>query len=230
MKCSFFQAAVVLILLYGCTTWTLTKRLEKKLDGNYTRMLRAILNKSWRQQLTKHQLYGHLSPITKTIQVRRTRLAGPEPHHHKQFNDIPRALYIYIYIYKDGCCRFKKRIRIKIGRSTKIYLFCSYIRVKYIFPACCFRHKAQGFFNGVLNDTWTHSCFQYKWLLSGQIGLYRGPCSSFLECVLFWSASPVFNIWYVYHIYPTPPLGQDMTQGQFFKRSLTGLNSEFSFS
>ena len=26
---------------------TLTKRLEKKLDGNYTRMLRAILNKSW---------------------------------------------------------------------------------------------------------------------------------------------------------------------------------------
>ena len=32
------------------------------------------------------------------------------------------------------------------------------------------------------------------------------------------------------HIYPTPPLGQDMTQGQFFKQSLTGLNSEFSFS
>ena len=29
---------------------------------------------------------------------------------------------------------------------------------------------------------------------------------------------------------PTPPLGQDMIQGQFFKRSLTGLNSEFSFS
>ena len=46
MKRSFFQAAVVLILLYGCTTWTLTKRMEKKLDSNYTRMLRAILNKS----------------------------------------------------------------------------------------------------------------------------------------------------------------------------------------
>ena len=46
MKRSFFQAAVTSILLYGCTTWTLTKRLEKKLDGNYTRMLRAILNKS----------------------------------------------------------------------------------------------------------------------------------------------------------------------------------------
>ncbi len=35
MKCNFFQAAVVSILPYGCTTWTLTKGLDKKLDGNY---------------------------------------------------------------------------------------------------------------------------------------------------------------------------------------------------
>ena len=76
MKHSFFQAAVVSILLYGCTTWTLTKRLEKKLDGNYTRMLPVILNNSWGQHPTKHQLYGHLLPITKSIQVRRTRHAG----------------------------------------------------------------------------------------------------------------------------------------------------------
>ena len=76
MKRSFFQAAVASILLYGCTTWMLTKRLEKKLDGNYTRMLRAILNKSWWQHPTRHQLYGHLPLITKTIQVRRTRHAG----------------------------------------------------------------------------------------------------------------------------------------------------------
>ena len=62
--------------LFVCTTWTLTKRLEKKLDGNYTRILRAILNKSRRQHPTRHQLYGHLPPITKTIQVRRTRHAG----------------------------------------------------------------------------------------------------------------------------------------------------------
>ena len=76
MKRSFFQAAVVSILLYGCTTWTLTKRLKKKLDGNYTRMLGAILNKSRRQHPTRHQLYGHLPPIIKTIQVRRTRHTG----------------------------------------------------------------------------------------------------------------------------------------------------------
>ena len=76
MKRSFLQAAVVSILIYGCTTWTLTKRMEKKLDGNYTRILRAILNKSWRQHPTKQQLYGHLPPISKTIKIRRTRHAG----------------------------------------------------------------------------------------------------------------------------------------------------------
>ena len=50
--------------------------MEKKLDGNYTRMLWVILNKSWRQHPTKQQLYSHLPPITKTIQVKRTRHTG----------------------------------------------------------------------------------------------------------------------------------------------------------
>ena len=76
MKRSFFHAVVGSILPYGCTTWTRTKRLEKKQDGNYTKMLRAILNKSWRQHPTRHQLYGHLPPITKIIQVRRIRHVG----------------------------------------------------------------------------------------------------------------------------------------------------------
>ncbi len=44
IKQDFFQAVAMSVLLYGCTKRTLTKRVEKKLDGNYTRMLRAILN------------------------------------------------------------------------------------------------------------------------------------------------------------------------------------------
>ena len=52
------------------------KPMEKKLDGNYTRMLPEILNKFWRQHRTKKLLYGHLPPIMKTIHVRRTRQAG----------------------------------------------------------------------------------------------------------------------------------------------------------
>ena len=75
MKRIFFQAAVVSIMLYWCTTWTLTKRMEKTLDGNYTRMLWIILNKSWRQHPTKKHLYGHLPPIAKTINIKGIRYA-----------------------------------------------------------------------------------------------------------------------------------------------------------
>ena len=43
MRCSFFQAVVVSILLYGCTTWTLTKWLEKKLDKNTASNIKQVL-------------------------------------------------------------------------------------------------------------------------------------------------------------------------------------------
>ena len=76
LKSNFFQLAVVSVLLYGCTTLTLTKHREKKLDRNCPRMLQAILNKSWNQHTTTHQLYIHLLPISKTIQIRQTRYAG----------------------------------------------------------------------------------------------------------------------------------------------------------
>ena len=105
----FFQAAVTSILLYGCTTWTLTKRLEKKLDGNYTRMLRAILNKSWQQHPTRHQLYGHLPPITKTIQVRRTRHAG---HCWRSRDELIRDVLLWIPTHG----------RAKAGRPARTYI------------------------------------------------------------------------------------------------------------
>ena len=76
MKRSFFQAAIVSILLYGCTTLTLNKRLEEMLHSNYTKMLQNILNRSSRLHPAKQQLYSHLPPITKTIQIRGTRHAG----------------------------------------------------------------------------------------------------------------------------------------------------------
>ena len=46
MKRSFFQAAVVSILLYGCTTWTLTKRLEKNVASNIEQVLEATPHKA----------------------------------------------------------------------------------------------------------------------------------------------------------------------------------------
>ena len=108
MKNSFFQAAIVSILLYGCTTWTLTKHGEK-FDGNYTRMLTAILNKSWRQHPQKQQLYGHLPYITKTIKVRRTRHAG---HCWKSRDELVR----------DALLRTSSHRRAKAGRPAWTYI------------------------------------------------------------------------------------------------------------
>ena len=109
MKRSFFQAAIVSILLYGCTTWTLTKRLEKRFDDNYTRMLRAILNRSWRQHPTKQQLYGSLPPITKTIQIRRTKHAG---HCWRSRDELISDLILWTLIHS----------RAKAGRPARAYL------------------------------------------------------------------------------------------------------------
>ena len=85
------------------------KRLEKKLDGNYKRMLRAILNKSWQQHPTRHQLYGHLPPITKTIQVRRTRHAG---HCWRSRDELIRDVLLWIPTHG----------RAKAGRPARTYI------------------------------------------------------------------------------------------------------------
>ena len=130
MKRSFFQALVMKILLYGCTTWTLTKRLEKKLDGNYTRLLRVILNKSWRQHPTRHQLYGHLPPITKTIQVRRTRLAG---HCWRSKGELINDVLLWIPTYG----RAKKDDQLE-------HTYSSYVRIQDVALKTCQRRWTIG--------------------------------------------------------------------------------------
>ena len=52
------------------------KHVEKRLSGNYSRMLHAVLNKFWKQHSTKQQLYSHSPLILQTIQVRQTRYIG----------------------------------------------------------------------------------------------------------------------------------------------------------
>ena len=62
------------------STWTLvrtlTKTLESKLDGTYTRMLITALNLSWRQHPTKVQLYGNIHPLTTIFREHRMRFVG----------------------------------------------------------------------------------------------------------------------------------------------------------
>ena len=76
LKIQFFRSTVETVLLYGSNTWTLTKALTRKLDGTYTRLLRAAINVSWRQHLTNKELYGNLPKVTDTIKERRLRFSG----------------------------------------------------------------------------------------------------------------------------------------------------------
>ena len=52
LKRNFFRATVESVLVPGSILCTMTSALEKKIDGSYTRMLRAALNKSWIDHLS----------------------------------------------------------------------------------------------------------------------------------------------------------------------------------
>ena len=56
-------------------------------------MLRELLNNTWRQHPTMQQLYGHIPPITKIIQVRTTRHAG---HCWKSGDDLKSDMLLWI--------------------------------------------------------------------------------------------------------------------------------------
>ena len=61
------------------------------------------------QHPTRHQLYGHLPPITKTIQVRRTRHAG---HCWRSRDELIRDVLLWIPTHG----------RAKAGRPARTYI------------------------------------------------------------------------------------------------------------
>ena len=72
-------------------------------------MRRDLLNKSWKQHPTKQQLYGHISPISKTIQIRRTKHAG-----HCWRSKDWLISDVLPWTLSHGCA--------SVGRPTRIYL------------------------------------------------------------------------------------------------------------
>ena len=97
------------IPIYRRTTSTLTKRRAKKLDSNDTRMLWAVLNTSWRQHSTKQQLLGLIPPITKTIDVRRTRHTR---HCWRSKDELIRDVLLWIPSHGPA----------KVGRPARTYI------------------------------------------------------------------------------------------------------------
>ena len=80
-----------------------------KLDGVYTRLLRAATNTSWETHITNQQLYGKIPKLSTTICRRRLRFSGHcfrskneiihkvilwEPKHGKRYRGRPYTTYI----------------------------------------------------------------------------------------------------------------------------------------
>ena len=114
-KLNIFRATVESVLLYGSETWTLTKELEKKLNGCYTRLLRLVQGYTWKDHIKNETLYSNLPKVTEKIQQRRLQLVGhcqrhPEelshrlvfwtPSHGKRCRGKPAMTYIQ-QIQKD---------------------------------------------------------------------------------------------------------------------------------
>ena len=75
-KLEIFKAAIEPILLYGSETWTLSRKLEKRLDGTYTRLLMRVQNLSWKRHPTRREIYGTIPPVSAIVKARRVQFAG----------------------------------------------------------------------------------------------------------------------------------------------------------
>ena len=76
LKIKIFKATVEPILLYGSETWTLSRKLEKRLDGTYTRLLMRAQNLSWKRHPTISEIYNQLPRVSCLVKSRRVQFAG----------------------------------------------------------------------------------------------------------------------------------------------------------
>ena len=108
-KIDLFRATTKSVLLYGAGTWTMNRREEKSIDGCYTRMLRMVLNVSWKSHTTNKVLYGKLPKLSDTIRMRRLRLAG---HSHRDHDSPIGKLVTWIPAHGTT----------SVGRPTRSYV------------------------------------------------------------------------------------------------------------
>ena len=115
----------------GALLGTLTKRLEKKLDGNYTRMLRAILNKSWRQ----HPLQDANCTATCLLSWKLFKLDEPDMQDTAGEAGTNSSVMYSLWTPTHG--------RAKAGRPSTKHTFSSYVRIQDVVLKTCL---------GVMND------------------------------------------------------------------------------
>ena len=92
IKLQIFRATVEPILLYGSETWTLSKKLEKRLDGTYTRLLMRAQNLSWKRHPSISDIYGNLPRVSALVRSRRVQFAG---HCYRAESEVISSLLLW---------------------------------------------------------------------------------------------------------------------------------------
>ena len=105
--------SLLFLIIHFLLCWTLKKfanlmkysEIKNKLHKNVESSIKQVLG----QHPTRLQLYGHLPPITKTIQVRRTRHAG---HCWRSKDEL--ISDVLLWTPTHGCAR--------VGRPARTYI------------------------------------------------------------------------------------------------------------
>ena len=140
MKRNFFRATVEFVLTYGSFSWTLTKALDKRLNGNYTRMMSDILNRYWKDHPNNKDIYVNIPDICTSIRQQRLLFSGHcwrsklelasdvimwQPTHSKR--KIGRPLRTYVdQLVDDTLCdvnEIKKAMEDRAGRRKIVNNF-----------------------------------------------------------------------------------------------------------
>jgi len=88
LRLKVFRACVVSVPLYGAESWSLTKQLERRLYGCYTKLLRKALDISWRDKGRNEDLYQGLERVSVILKRRRMKLYG-HLHRMADYNPQP---------------------------------------------------------------------------------------------------------------------------------------------
>ena len=92
IKTKIFLTTIQPILLYGSETWTLSRKIEKRLDGTYTRLLMRAKNLPWQSHPTRQQIYGNLPSVSSLVRSRRVQFAG---HCHRASSEVVSSLVLW---------------------------------------------------------------------------------------------------------------------------------------
>ena len=77
-KLKIFQACVISVLLYGCTTWKMTEGDEHRIDAFVHRCLRRILRVYWPMRISNEEIRRRagMRKVSELIRIRRWRFIG----------------------------------------------------------------------------------------------------------------------------------------------------------